>query len=94
MYRGTDECIGQVTSYAVDDKYVKIEGVINTNLEIGDAAKRLCNTDSLFVGGHYKIVKEHFDSEVRVLDKLKLDAVGFYFDDVYGDKTTKVEVMD
>ena len=88
-----DSRIGRATSIVRVDSGLMIEGVIMVEKEMSDAIRKLANDKNIYVGGYYRINKEHDEDGVRVIDDMNLVSVGLYLDDIYGDDYTSLEVI-
>lgn len=66
----------------------------NLNEELLEHFKEHVTDDLLYAGGHFTQVETHIDDAGNtVIDSGKLVGVGIFFDDVYGDKDLKLEVV-
>lgn len=98
-HNNCSRCIGHITFTERNDLFIKIEGIIDFDFgdEIEDGLISLIKNQDIYVGGYYRInkeSKEHKDSGTRIMKSLDLISVGLYCDDIYGDKTTVLEVLE
>lgn len=92
---GVDEgkIIGGLSSIDKSDEVINIEMDIIAQQDMMDAIKEVIKDTDLYNGGYYRIDEEHSENGVRVIDKMKLLHNGIFLDDVYGDKSLRLEVV-
>lgn len=87
--------VGHVVSWEEDNSEIRFEGVIDNPSKPGfeDALRQLVEKQELYSGGYYKINKDHYENGIRVLDDIRLMSIGLYRNDIYGDKSTVLEIV-
>lgn len=84
--------IGHITRTTINESGIAIEGVIICEGE--DAYRAVIKENGVYFGGNYKVCDWHEEDGMDIYTSLRLRAVSLFMDDVYGDESLKVEIVE
>lgn len=92
-YPDHNTSIGVVTDFKRNDTYISIEAIIHFSGE--DMLRKLLEEDeNIYVGIYANQIERKIEDHHENIISMHILSVGLYFDDVYGDKSLRLELME